>query len=171
MHSLFPQHLQVTDKRTCWHGHAGGGLSADPKNVVSTEPRLSPWLLNIENYCFGKISYTVYAVWYIYIKYKVKKQKQNNDNKAVASGCNPGLFSVFIHQRFSKIQKNPKGFLIFCHRLALHVLLLATSQQAVGCVELCPWPATELPKSRFSSLSFFFTSSIIEAVVSKTTFF
>lgn len=33
---LFSQHLQVTDKRTCWHGNAGGGLSADPKNVVST---------------------------------------------------------------------------------------------------------------------------------------
>ncbi|XP_041845467.1 ATP-binding cassette sub-family B member 7, mitochondrial [Melanotaenia boesemani] len=28
------KHLQVTDKRTCWHGHAGGGLSADPKNVL-----------------------------------------------------------------------------------------------------------------------------------------
>uniref|UniRef100_A0A7N8WI40 Iron-sulfur clusters transporter ABCB7, mitochondrial n=1 Tax=Mastacembelus armatus TaxID=205130 RepID=A0A7N8WI40_9TELE len=27
-------YLQVTDKRTCWHGHAGGGLSADPKNVL-----------------------------------------------------------------------------------------------------------------------------------------
>uniref|UniRef100_A0A4W6E3X3 Iron-sulfur clusters transporter ABCB7, mitochondrial n=2 Tax=Lates calcarifer TaxID=8187 RepID=A0A4W6E3X3_LATCA len=27
------KHLQVTDKRTCWHGHAGGGLSADPKNL------------------------------------------------------------------------------------------------------------------------------------------
>lgn len=32
---LFSQHLQVMDKRTCWHGNAGGGLSADPKNVVS----------------------------------------------------------------------------------------------------------------------------------------
>uniref|UniRef100_A0A3Q2YNN3 Iron-sulfur clusters transporter ABCB7, mitochondrial n=1 Tax=Hippocampus comes TaxID=109280 RepID=A0A3Q2YNN3_HIPCM len=29
------QHLQVTDKRTCWHGNAGGGLSADPKNVIT----------------------------------------------------------------------------------------------------------------------------------------
>ncbi|XP_069027848.1 iron-sulfur clusters transporter ABCB7, mitochondrial [Embiotoca jacksoni] len=29
------KHLQVTDKRTCWHGHAGGGLSADPKNVLT----------------------------------------------------------------------------------------------------------------------------------------
>ncbi|XP_024138827.1 ATP-binding cassette sub-family B member 7, mitochondrial [Oryzias melastigma] len=28
------KHLQVTDKRTCWHGHAGGGLSTDPKNVL-----------------------------------------------------------------------------------------------------------------------------------------
>uniref|UniRef100_A0A667XVE3 Iron-sulfur clusters transporter ABCB7, mitochondrial n=1 Tax=Myripristis murdjan TaxID=586833 RepID=A0A667XVE3_9TELE len=28
------RHLQVTDKRTCWHGHAGGGLHADPKNVL-----------------------------------------------------------------------------------------------------------------------------------------
>uniref|UniRef100_A0A669EM34 ATP-binding cassette, sub-family B (MDR/TAP), member 7 n=1 Tax=Oreochromis niloticus TaxID=8128 RepID=A0A669EM34_ORENI len=28
------KHLQLTDKRTCWHGHAGGGLSADPKNVL-----------------------------------------------------------------------------------------------------------------------------------------
>lgn len=35
IHLLFPQHLQVTDKRTCWHGNAGGGLNADPKNVVS----------------------------------------------------------------------------------------------------------------------------------------
>ncbi|XP_048883291.1 iron-sulfur clusters transporter ABCB7, mitochondrial [Brienomyrus brachyistius] len=25
---------QAVDKRTCWHGHAGGGLSADPKNVL-----------------------------------------------------------------------------------------------------------------------------------------
>ncbi|XP_062381025.1 iron-sulfur clusters transporter ABCB7, mitochondrial [Sardina pilchardus] len=28
------KHLQITDKRTCWHGHAGGGLNADPKNVL-----------------------------------------------------------------------------------------------------------------------------------------
>ncbi|XP_061755659.1 iron-sulfur clusters transporter ABCB7, mitochondrial isoform X2 [Nerophis ophidion] len=28
------KHLQVTDKRTCWHGNAGAGLSADPKNVL-----------------------------------------------------------------------------------------------------------------------------------------
>ncbi|XP_056129598.1 iron-sulfur clusters transporter ABCB7, mitochondrial isoform X2 [Lampris incognitus] len=28
------RHLQVTDKRTCWHGHAGGRLNADPKNVL-----------------------------------------------------------------------------------------------------------------------------------------
>ncbi|KAM9310741.1 iron-sulfur clusters transporter ABCB7, mitochondrial isoform 2-T2 [Pholidichthys leucotaenia] len=28
------KHLQQIDKRTCWHGHAGGGLSADPKNVL-----------------------------------------------------------------------------------------------------------------------------------------
>ncbi|XP_007548448.1 PREDICTED: ATP-binding cassette sub-family B member 7, mitochondrial isoform X2 [Poecilia mexicana] len=28
------KHLQGMDKRTCWHGHAGGGLSADPKNVL-----------------------------------------------------------------------------------------------------------------------------------------
>ncbi|XP_070769074.1 iron-sulfur clusters transporter ABCB7, mitochondrial [Enoplosus armatus] len=28
------KHLQVTDKRTCWHGNAGGRLSADPKNVL-----------------------------------------------------------------------------------------------------------------------------------------
>uniref|UniRef100_A0A7N6B095 Iron-sulfur clusters transporter ABCB7, mitochondrial n=1 Tax=Anabas testudineus TaxID=64144 RepID=A0A7N6B095_ANATE len=28
------QNETVTDKRTCWHGHAGGGLSADPKNVL-----------------------------------------------------------------------------------------------------------------------------------------
>uniref|UniRef100_A0A8D3DMF0 Iron-sulfur clusters transporter ABCB7, mitochondrial n=1 Tax=Scophthalmus maximus TaxID=52904 RepID=A0A8D3DMF0_SCOMX len=27
------KHLQVTDKRTCWHGSAGGNLSADPKNL------------------------------------------------------------------------------------------------------------------------------------------
>lgn len=32
---MFAQHLQITDKKTCWHGNAGGGLSADPKNVVS----------------------------------------------------------------------------------------------------------------------------------------
>lgn len=30
------QHLQITDKRTCWHGNAGGRLNADPQNVVST---------------------------------------------------------------------------------------------------------------------------------------
>uniref|UniRef100_A0A8B9L8V4 Iron-sulfur clusters transporter ABCB7, mitochondrial n=1 Tax=Astyanax mexicanus TaxID=7994 RepID=A0A8B9L8V4_ASTMX len=30
----FPfQHLQIPE-RTCWHGHAGGGLNADPKNVL-----------------------------------------------------------------------------------------------------------------------------------------
>ncbi|XP_062331786.1 iron-sulfur clusters transporter ABCB7, mitochondrial isoform X3 [Osmerus eperlanus] len=28
------KNLQVTEKRTCWHGHAGGGLNADPKNVL-----------------------------------------------------------------------------------------------------------------------------------------
>ncbi|KAM3866580.1 iron-sulfur clusters transporter ABCB7, mitochondrial [Diretmus argenteus] len=28
------RHLQVTDKRTCWHGNAGGRLNADPKNVL-----------------------------------------------------------------------------------------------------------------------------------------
>nr|XP_046261945.1 iron-sulfur clusters transporter ABCB7, mitochondrial [Scatophagus argus] len=28
------KHLQITDKRTCWHGHAGGKLNADPKNVL-----------------------------------------------------------------------------------------------------------------------------------------
>nr|XP_057919030.1 iron-sulfur clusters transporter ABCB7, mitochondrial [Doryrhamphus excisus] len=28
------KHLQVADKRTCWHGNAGAGLSADPKNVL-----------------------------------------------------------------------------------------------------------------------------------------
>ncbi|XP_071773022.1 iron-sulfur clusters transporter ABCB7, mitochondrial [Centroberyx gerrardi] len=28
------KHLQVTDKRTCWHGNAGGRLNADPKNVL-----------------------------------------------------------------------------------------------------------------------------------------
>uniref|UniRef100_A0A1A8CAC3 Iron-sulfur clusters transporter ABCB7, mitochondrial n=1 Tax=Nothobranchius kadleci TaxID=1051664 RepID=A0A1A8CAC3_NOTKA len=28
------KHLQVTEKRTCWHGNAGGGLSADPQNVL-----------------------------------------------------------------------------------------------------------------------------------------
>uniref|UniRef100_A0AAQ5XCV7 Iron-sulfur clusters transporter ABCB7, mitochondrial n=1 Tax=Amphiprion ocellaris TaxID=80972 RepID=A0AAQ5XCV7_AMPOC len=26
---------KVTDKRTCWHGNAGGGLNADPKNVIT----------------------------------------------------------------------------------------------------------------------------------------
>lgn len=35
---MFSQHLQIIDKRTCWHGHAGGKLNADPKNVVSTLP-------------------------------------------------------------------------------------------------------------------------------------
>ncbi|XP_075888970.1 iron-sulfur clusters transporter ABCB7, mitochondrial [Nelusetta ayraudi] len=29
------KHLQITDKRTCWHGNAGGGLNADPKNVLN----------------------------------------------------------------------------------------------------------------------------------------
>ncbi|KAM3613142.1 uncharacterized protein V6R79_021302 [Siganus canaliculatus] len=29
------KHLQITDKRTCWHGHAGGQLNADPKNVLT----------------------------------------------------------------------------------------------------------------------------------------
>ncbi|XP_029297989.1 iron-sulfur clusters transporter ABCB7, mitochondrial [Cottoperca gobio] len=28
------KHLQITDKRTCWHGNAGGKLNADPKNVL-----------------------------------------------------------------------------------------------------------------------------------------
>ncbi|KAM4555397.1 iron-sulfur clusters transporter ABCB7, mitochondrial [Odontesthes bonariensis] len=28
------KHLQTSDKRTCWHGHAGGGLNTDPKNVL-----------------------------------------------------------------------------------------------------------------------------------------
>ncbi|KAM6976451.1 iron-sulfur clusters transporter ABCB7, mitochondrial [Aplochiton taeniatus] len=28
------KHLQVADKRTCWHGNAGGRLNADPKNVL-----------------------------------------------------------------------------------------------------------------------------------------
>ncbi|XP_073342455.1 iron-sulfur clusters transporter ABCB7, mitochondrial [Pagrus major] len=28
------KHLQITDKRTCWHGNAGGRLNADPKNVL-----------------------------------------------------------------------------------------------------------------------------------------
>ncbi|XP_060936294.1 iron-sulfur clusters transporter ABCB7, mitochondrial [Limanda limanda] len=28
------KHLQVTEKRTCWHGSAGGRLNADPKNVL-----------------------------------------------------------------------------------------------------------------------------------------
>ncbi|XP_012686114.1 iron-sulfur clusters transporter ABCB7, mitochondrial [Clupea harengus] len=28
------KHLQITDNRTCWHGNAGGGLNADPKNVL-----------------------------------------------------------------------------------------------------------------------------------------
>uniref|UniRef100_A0A673C3C6 Iron-sulfur clusters transporter ABCB7, mitochondrial n=1 Tax=Sphaeramia orbicularis TaxID=375764 RepID=A0A673C3C6_9TELE len=32
---MVPQHLQIVDKRTCWHGHAGGGLSSDPKNVIT----------------------------------------------------------------------------------------------------------------------------------------
>lgn len=35
------QHLQITDKRTCWHGNAGGRLNADPQNVVSTQPAFS----------------------------------------------------------------------------------------------------------------------------------
>uniref|UniRef100_A0A8C4GMT1 Iron-sulfur clusters transporter ABCB7, mitochondrial n=1 Tax=Dicentrarchus labrax TaxID=13489 RepID=A0A8C4GMT1_DICLA len=29
------KHLQITDKRTCWHGSAGGRLNADPKNVLT----------------------------------------------------------------------------------------------------------------------------------------
>eukprot|EP00066_Takifugu_rubripes_P006008 XP_003970491.2 PREDICTED: ATP-binding cassette sub-family B member 7, mitochondrial [Takifugu rubripes] len=28
------KHLQITDKRTCWHGNAGGRLNADPQNVL-----------------------------------------------------------------------------------------------------------------------------------------
>ncbi|KAE8286073.1 ATP-binding cassette sub-family B member 7, mitochondrial [Larimichthys crocea] len=28
------KHLQITDKRTCWHGNAGGRLNADPKNCA-----------------------------------------------------------------------------------------------------------------------------------------
>ncbi|KAM7000641.1 iron-sulfur clusters transporter ABCB7, mitochondrial [Tautogolabrus adspersus] len=28
------KYLQVTNKRTCWHGNAGGKLNADPKNVL-----------------------------------------------------------------------------------------------------------------------------------------
>ncbi|KAI4819661.1 hypothetical protein KUCAC02_004901 [Chaenocephalus aceratus] len=28
------KHLQITDKRSCWHGSAGGKLNADPKNVL-----------------------------------------------------------------------------------------------------------------------------------------
>ncbi|XP_077435013.1 iron-sulfur clusters transporter ABCB7, mitochondrial [Vanacampus margaritifer] len=39
--------LQVRDKRTCWHGNAGGNLSADPKNVlkeVNTSTILSAML-------------------------------------------------------------------------------------------------------------------------------
>lgn len=35
------QHLQITDKRTCWHGNAGGRLNADPQNVVRTQPAIS----------------------------------------------------------------------------------------------------------------------------------
>ncbi|XP_076594684.1 iron-sulfur clusters transporter ABCB7, mitochondrial isoform X1 [Chaetodon auriga] len=29
------KHLQIIDKRTCWHGNAGGRLNADPKNVLT----------------------------------------------------------------------------------------------------------------------------------------
>ncbi|XP_059201524.1 iron-sulfur clusters transporter ABCB7, mitochondrial [Centropristis striata] len=29
------KHLQITDKRTCWHGNAGGKLVSDPKNVLN----------------------------------------------------------------------------------------------------------------------------------------
>ncbi|XP_036932711.1 ATP-binding cassette sub-family B member 7, mitochondrial [Acanthopagrus latus] len=29
------KHLQIADKRTCWHGNAGGKLNADPKNVLN----------------------------------------------------------------------------------------------------------------------------------------
>ncbi|XP_034738848.1 ATP-binding cassette sub-family B member 7, mitochondrial [Etheostoma cragini] len=29
------KHLQITDKRTCWHGNAGGKLNADPKNLLN----------------------------------------------------------------------------------------------------------------------------------------
>ncbi|XP_068615296.1 iron-sulfur clusters transporter ABCB7, mitochondrial [Brachionichthys hirsutus] len=28
------KHLQITDKRACWHGNAGARLNADPKNVL-----------------------------------------------------------------------------------------------------------------------------------------
>ena len=41
MYVVCPQHLQIADKRTCWHGNAGGKLNADPKNVVSIVPSFS----------------------------------------------------------------------------------------------------------------------------------
>ncbi|XP_067853289.1 iron-sulfur clusters transporter ABCB7, mitochondrial [Heptranchias perlo] len=32
-----PQWWQLIDKRTCWHGHAGGGLHTDPKNFKDAD--------------------------------------------------------------------------------------------------------------------------------------
>ncbi|KAM6923648.1 iron-sulfur clusters transporter ABCB7, mitochondrial [Xenentodon cancila] len=40
------KHLQVTDKRTCWHGHAGGGLSTDPKNVEVNSAKILSAMLS-----------------------------------------------------------------------------------------------------------------------------
>lgn len=51
---MFPQHLQITDKRTCWHGNAGGRLNADPQNVVSTVPSFS-----LETFFLGPILSTL----------------------------------------------------------------------------------------------------------------
>ncbi|XP_061581072.1 iron-sulfur clusters transporter ABCB7, mitochondrial [Cololabis saira] len=40
------KHLQVTDTRTCWHGHAGGGLNTDPKNVEVNSAKILSAMLS-----------------------------------------------------------------------------------------------------------------------------
>ncbi|XP_053734666.1 iron-sulfur clusters transporter ABCB7, mitochondrial [Synchiropus splendidus] len=47
------KHVQLTDKRTCWHGHAGGRLNADPKNVLK-EVRSSEILSAMVSYVWPK---------------------------------------------------------------------------------------------------------------------
>ncbi|KAM9795677.1 iron-sulfur clusters transporter ABCB7, mitochondrial [Neosynchiropus ocellatus] len=45
--------VQLPDKRTCWHGNAGGGLNADPKNVLK-EVRSSEILSAMVSYVWPK---------------------------------------------------------------------------------------------------------------------
>lgn len=55
---LFLQHLQITDKKTCWHGNAGGRLTSDPKNVVSAVPSFSLWSLKLFVQLFLRLNVT-----------------------------------------------------------------------------------------------------------------